>query len=414
MILAKPDRNRRELEEFPTLQQAHTKSPPLVENPDRSESPAPAATKVLLGRKDPVVNSPVQETKPVDPDPEAVGDFKPFKDRSVRLIDDQQQFCSSGLGPVMTDNTEFLVVGVIGLQNVGKSMVLNRLANHFKRNGENTEEMVQIFREQSFEKQMLGEHCTNGIKAWVAPTTRTIFLDSQPLNSVSMLDRAMQLIDKKHNAEFSTLETTIEMQSLQVVGYLMTICHVVVLVQDNFVDMDLMEFIQTAEMLKPSSPALIGSSNSDSESSQMVEYFPEFVIVQNKSKIDDFGTQKLEEFQEFYKKIFAKSQLKFNTGKVAIDSSNEWSNSSKLKWKMGDVNMCVLPEFEGKTKSGYERHIAFEDCVAALRRKVLSVPPVHLTTSKLTERMWLKFAEKSWDNIKGCPFYTEYSRLLTV
>ena len=116
----------------------------------------------------------------------------------------------------MTDNTDFLVVGVVGLQSAGKSTVLNHLANYIKPDGGggvNKGELQEIFREQNFEKEMLGEHGTNGVKAWIAPTSRVIFLDTQPLNSVSMLDRAMQLIDKKHNAEFGTLETTIEVQA---------------------------------------------------------------------------------------------------------------------------------------------------------------------------------------------------------
>ena len=52
-----------------------------------------------------------------------------------------------------------------------------------------SKKLEEVFREQSFEKQMLAEHCTSGIKAWISPTTRVIFLDSQPLNSVSLLGK---------------------------------------------------------------------------------------------------------------------------------------------------------------------------------------------------------------------------------
>ena len=63
---------------------------------------------------------------------------------------------------------------------------------------------------------MNGEHGTSGVKAWISPTTRTILLDTQPLLSMSVLDRTMQVIDKKHDAEFGTLEATVELQSHQV------------------------------------------------------------------------------------------------------------------------------------------------------------------------------------------------------
>lgn len=145
-----------------------------------------------------------------------------------------QQFSTSGLNTVLTDNPDFLVVGVIGMQGTGKSSLLNHLANHLRpgatpsflktnrsenkenapNNGKNenktksdkfsrikeknvsavtegttitSKDLEEVFREQSFEKQMLAEHCTSGIKAWISPTTRVIFLDSQPLNSISVL-----------------------------------------------------------------------------------------------------------------------------------------------------------------------------------------------------------------------------------
>ena len=57
----------------------------------------------------------------------------PFRERCARLIDEQHQFCSSGLGPIVTDNTDFLVVGVVGLQSAGKSTLLNHLANFWSK-----------------------------------------------------------------------------------------------------------------------------------------------------------------------------------------------------------------------------------------------------------------------------------------
>ena len=131
------------------------------------------------------------------------------------------------------------------MQGSGKSSILNHLANHFRQtppndssksktreNKENeslnnnpdrkakgditnrTKEknsaaptegttitgnhLEEVFREQSFEKQMLAEHCTSGIKAWISPTTRVIFLDSQPLNSISVLGKylILALVDR--------------------------------------------------------------------------------------------------------------------------------------------------------------------------------------------------------------------------
>ena len=72
----------------------------------------------------------------------------------------------------------------------------------------------------------------------------------------------------------------------------------------------------------------------------------------------------------------------------------------------------VQDEEDGSGSSGYEGQPGFEDYVTRFRRKIVSIQPVHLTTVRLTEKLWLKFAEKTWDNIRNCSFYSEYSRLL--
>ena len=131
----------------------------------RSGSPAGVPTKVLLGRKEspltrasesPAPEStraghgssvssnsskdsgagPATSSNAAPPASEASGEM-PFRDKCTRFIDEQLQFTSSGLGPVLTDNTDFLVVGVLGLQSSGKSTVANHLANHStKKTGE--------------------------------------------------------------------------------------------------------------------------------------------------------------------------------------------------------------------------------------------------------------------------------------
>jgi protein SMG9 len=87
-----------------------------------------------------------------------------------------------------------------------------------------------VFRVQSFEKQMLGEHCTNGVTAWMGPR-RVLFLDCQPMNSASVLDRSIHA-EKRYPAEFTSPENSVELLSLQFAAFLFNVCHVVLLVQD--------------------------------------------------------------------------------------------------------------------------------------------------------------------------------------
>ena len=69
--------------------------------------------------------------------------------QAIKFVDETHVFCD-GISDYLTDNTDFLVVGVIGLQNSGKSTILNSLAKLSK--GEE-----DLFRVQNYEHQMLGK-----------------------------------------------------------------------------------------------------------------------------------------------------------------------------------------------------------------------------------------------------------------
>ena len=125
----------------------------------------------------------VDSPKPLTPkpaessyDPNDTSNFIPS--RNVKLVDDQQ-FCEP-LADCMTDNSDFIVVGVLGTQGVGKSFILNCLikigshqtvnpddTSNYNKDGQSKPQPDRTFRVQTFEKQMLSEHCTNGINAWI-------------------------------------------------------------------------------------------------------------------------------------------------------------------------------------------------------------------------------------------------------
>jgi len=518
IILAKPpaaskekDLEKQRDEEFPTLQRAHhrdagAKTPPssatVQENNRASEDRLLEVGKLLLGRHDSVGKSQtnsgnsniatattIQPSKAASPRPPAEEtlhqpvaratewlsmDDPPYKEKSVRLVDDLQQFTLSGLSSVLTENPDFLVVGVIGMQGAGKSSILNHLANHLRpetmsknmRNSENKENeslqnttntmrdnsnrtkekssasekegttitskyLEEVFREQSFEKQMLAEHCTSGIKAWISPTTRVIFLDSQPLNSLSILDRAMQL-DKKHVADYvGTMEATIEIQSLQIVGFLSMVCHVVLAIQDHFVDTSLIELLHTSNMLRPSAPAFTSASSGDDASNiqqQVTEYFPELVFVHNKAHLEDFTPQKIRKYQKFYANVFSKqSQVgqinwKYDTGQIRMAKAMPHLNTENCSGRGQNVNLFIIPDMElsNASKMGQSAiqslpEVSYEKLTSELRRRVLAVRPRPLSTSaKLTEKTWLNYSQKCWESVKSSSFYIEYGRILTA
>ncbi|XP_074786410.1 LOW QUALITY PROTEIN: nonsense-mediated mRNA decay factor SMG9 [Athene noctua] len=167
---------------------------------------------------------------------------------SIKLVDEQMNWCDSAL-EFLLEQTDVLVVGALGLQGTGKSTVLSLLA------GGQPEEDPRAFpfRAQAPELRERGGAQTGGIDLFVTQE-RVVLLDTQPILSPALLDHLINN-DRKLPPEYPLPHTYIEMQSLQIAAFLFTVCHVVLLVQDWFTDLALYRFLQTAEMVKPSTPS---------------------------------------------------------------------------------------------------------------------------------------------------------------
>jgi len=305
---------------------------------------------------------------------------------SVKLIDENHTFCDS-IADFLTDNTDFLVIGVLGLQNAGKSTVINSLA---KLSGDDDD----VFRVQTYEHQMLGEHCTNGLDV-IVNGRRMILIDCQPLLSSSVMDRTIQL-EKKYTSEFNSTENTMEVHSLQMIGFLFSVCHTVLLVQDWFTDINLIRLVAAAEMLKP-----VTSAGDDQH---IQEYFPHFVIVHNKVEMSDLEQDQRREMETFYSRVLTKSRLQWRD-KVGSDDTED------------RPLLAIIPDHEGDNITESSRtkitpHTSHSSAVTSLRRQVFSLKRSPLSQSRLTEKSWLSLASRTWDNIKNSAFYMEYSRLL--
>ncbi len=254
---------------------------------------------------------------------------------------------------------------------------------------------------------MLGEHCTNGIQAYVCSDTRLILLDTQPLYSASLQDKN-NLYEKKNQTsfEFASSENTAEVHGLQMMGFLTATCHVLLLVQDWFVDVQLVKATLAAEMLRPTSPAY---ADLDGDGDEMVEYFPHLVLVHNKAELDDFTADRLSEMRSFYELALKKSQFR-------VDSDANVSNRvPSAAAAVGSLNLYLLPdqELEEGKGSSFRAEICFQHMMEGLRRAVFALPRRRISTSKsMSEKSWLAFATKAWDSIKKSSLYQEYGRLM--
>lgn len=95
-----------------------------------------------------------------------------------------------------------------------------------------------IYPIQNISQQESGSNCTNGIDFYVSKN-RIIYLDTQPILSSSIIDNTTLFDQKKGTSDFVNPETNLELQSLQFAAFLFSVCHVIIFVQDWFVDPNL-------------------------------------------------------------------------------------------------------------------------------------------------------------------------------
>ena len=232
----------------------------------------------------------------------------------------------------------------------------------------------------------------------------------------------------RYPSEFGTPETTVAVHSLQFAGFLLNICHVLLVVDDLMPDPATLAFLRTAEMLKPSSLAVVDEENPDI----LVEYFPDMIFIHNKAPLEDFsGAKAVATTGLVGTAIGPDSQLRVRTGlasqlveqasslsqqglpSVCKQQQHQRKGKKHQNAKPLPVNMFVLPDMEQNDDDGVISFYSFSDECEKLRRMVLSAPKRNLSTKlRMTERSWFAHASKSWEAVKGSSFYSEYSKQL--
>ncbi|KAK6621365.1 hypothetical protein RUM43_011671 [Polyplax serrata] len=289
----------------------------------------------------------------------------------VKLLDLENGSLIDNCLEFLSDQNDFLVVGVTGYQGVGKSTLMSLLAEprFLSKNVEKTEDLESAV------------HKTDGIDIYVT-SNRTMFLDTQPILSPSCCVKLLQQQESQgkkfqHSDNYCVESSDVEIQSLQMITFLFSVCHIVLFVQDYWFDPDLIRFLQTAEMLKPSTPTTVDES--------MMEYFPHIMFVHNKAPDSDFQARKIKEIQEIYCKTFMHSRLQFQTGFGIADGEVNPALNVESCGEM--INLFLLPEMNEEPDK-YRGHSGFSNLILQLRRQILSTPRTPLTHPALTEKNW--------------------------
>ncbi|KAG5856162.1 hypothetical protein ANANG_G00005110 [Anguilla anguilla] len=250
----------------------------------------------------------------------------------------------------------------------------------------------------------------------------------KPILSPSILDHLINN-DRKLPPEYNLPHTYVEMQSLQMAAFLFTVCHVVIVVQDWFTDINLYRFLQTAEMLKPSTPSASHDSAGSSGSEEGSEYYPHIVFLQNKAKRDDFCPRNLKKMHMTMDKLMAHSHLKYK-GTLSMLDCNIFPGLGR-DYLETEVNLFLLPQLENEGEDALTRggpgstpcfpcSLVTGDTPAFLAgpsyqaaRPGPAMSRCQLSHTILTEKNWFHYAARIWDGVKKSSALSEYSRLLS-
>ncbi|CAG9860136.1 unnamed protein product [Phyllotreta striolata] len=353
--------------------------------------------------------------------------------KSMKLID-EGILCTESLQDYVNENNEFLIVGVVGAHGVGKSTILNLLShstltddikkdifkmeknsndhnsdikiltNHLEKMDIKVEDRIkkEVFRIETLEDIERGFNRTQGIDIFITQN-RLMLLDCQPFASVSVLEELIKSETKRTSlvSEFIPLENSGEIQGLQLTAFLMSVCHVLLVVQDWFLDSNVLRFLHTSEMLKPTIP------NPEDET---VDYFPHVMFIHNRATMEDFSPAKFKTMQDVYKTLFHKSKLN-------IKSNLGLGNGRLISYLNSEtcgsyINLFLIPEVDINFNDIYKGHPPLEEIVRKLRANILGSSRNSLTHVQLTERTWLLYCAKVWDTVKKSSFFVEYTKLM--
>ena len=181
---------------------------------------------------------------------------------SLKLIDESLTWCENGqLNNYLQDTDGFVVIGAIGREKVGKSTLLSLLGgNQFI-----DEDRLMIFPAASSNSPKI----THGIDVYVT-NEQTILLDTQPLLSSQLHQQqilqssatdyhrsqaqppaAAHFWQQQIDPRAMFIDNILELQTLEIIAFILAVCHVVLIVEDQFADPYLYRLLQLAESLRP-------------------------------------------------------------------------------------------------------------------------------------------------------------------
>ncbi|VDK17403.1 unnamed protein product [Anisakis simplex] len=351
----------------------------------------------------------------------------PAMKAAIRLIGDNMEFTDYvevELEYLSETNTNFTVIGAIGPQGTGKSTLLSMLA------GNDHQDMYRhyAFRPAAREAVESCRHQSLKISIYVTKS-RLILIDCQALFSTAILDELIRNGRRGITAKVVAsdcydyrIENHVQIETIQLVSFMMQICHTIVLCVDWFIDVDMIRLIRTCEMLRAA--PLWSPDNMKFKPNRSVN----LVLVHQRAKANDFEPETLKYRCELLKKFFADSKLNIEGSLNLFGMKHDVHKDVCM-----DVNYIPLADMRPRTKPDIipivqSQHtdntsqmlhspvIDYEFVLRTLRTNIQKLPKDAFALgdpSAVTERRWYTLASKLWRSTLTSQHITKFSNILS-
>jgi len=244
-----------------------------------------------------------------------------------------------------------------------------------------------VFRPCSRETVESCRYQTTKIWIYISPKTRTIFLDSQAANSISLFDDYL----RSHRRQISPAEN-FKIESLHQLIFLTQVCNTIILCFDWFIDLSLIREIMRAELF---------SINTEEITDRKVN----LVLLHHRAKQADFSPKLIEERMHTLAGIFEDSMFDISGG-LSLGSLG----FSRLASSKSKVNYILLPDIKSRHRAENIPHtvneskkgvIDYSSVLSALRLNILKLQNrlFPQCSDDITELEWFNLALKIKDQI---------------
>lgn len=246
--------------------------------------------------------------------------YVPTMKKPMPIISDHYQIVSQGFEHLIETNADFFVVGIIGTQGSGKSSILNLLIDESQGNANDIADNLFTAQNGVFKTRCSKEYifsnmpATEGIQMFVT-RDRTILLDCSPV-----------LINPyKKDCILN------ELDDLKMLIFLLSVCHLLIVVNDNGININYLRLIQCAENMKM-------------YTEQNEKYSPNILFFNNKCVNKDFLPEQKECVSNLYREIFKESEMRM------YSSHSSQLSSAANKSTEQTLNIFYFPWIDPKSE----------------------------------------------------------------